>query len=172
VWINRDTQAHEPVSGSADTLARDNIFTIGTIPGGESRGWIVDTNVHNVPYFCYRHPAERGTIVVLPKEEDSMTMNERLRFLDSVFEFRDTGNQAQRIRTGLARQLDPAVLRQIADEDLVKLQNKMLTIVFWDLSGFSALCEKLKQFPELVTEFLKEYFTQANKIIHTYNGVV
>jgi class 3 adenylate cyclase len=82
------------------------------------------------------------------------------------------GQQRQRIRTGLARQVDPVVLGQISDEDLVKLQNKMLTVVFWDLSGFSALCEKLKQFPELVTEFLNEYFAQANKIIHTYNGVL
>jgi class 3 adenylate cyclase len=47
-----------------------------------------------------------------------------------------------------------------------------LTIVFWDLSGFSALCEKIKEHSLLVVEFLKEYYTKATEIIHKYNGVL
>ena len=45
-----------------------------------------------------------------------------------------------------------------------------MTIVFWDLSGFSALCEKIKGHPVLVVEFLKEYYARATEIIHKYDG--
>ena len=47
-----------------------------------------------------------------------------------------------------------------------------MTIVFWDISGFSVLCEKLIDHPELVAEFLREYLGIATKIIHEYGGVV
>jgi class 3 adenylate cyclase len=52
------------------------------------------------------------------------------------------------------------------------LQNKILTIAFWDISGFSNLCEKLKDHPELIAEFLREYLELATTIIHEYRGVV
>ena len=52
------------------------------------------------------------------------------------------------------------------------LQNKVLTIVFWDITGFSILCEKLIDHPELVAEFLREYLGVATKIIHEHMGIV
>ena len=42
-------------------------------------------NIGNIPYFCTLHPSERGTIVVIPKHEESLTNSERLELLDSVF---------------------------------------------------------------------------------------
>ena len=47
-----------------------------------------------------------------------------------------------------------------------------MTIVFWDISSFSVLCEKLIDHPELIAEFLREYLGIATKIIHEFGGVV
>ena len=47
-----------------------------------------------------------------------------------------------------------------------------MTIVFWDISNFSDLSEKLKDHPELIAVFLNEYFAIAIPIIHEYNGIV
>ena len=76
------------------------------------------------------------------------------------------------MRTTAKRHFHPKTLLKIADPDLVKIHNKILTIVFWDLSGFSALCEKIKGHPVLVVEFLKEYYSKATEIIHKYDGVL
>lgn len=74
------------------------------------------------------------------------------------------------MRTAAKRHFHPKILLKIADPDLVKIHNKILTIVFWDL-GFSALREKIKGHPVLVVEFLKEYYAKATEIIHKYDGV-
>ncbi len=55
----------------------------------------------------------------------------------------------------------PVVLEQIRDPELVTMQNKFLTIVFWDISGFSVLCERLQFHQELVVAFLREFFSEA-----------
>jgi class 3 adenylate cyclase len=68
--------------------------------------------------------------------------------------------------------LDPVVLDLIKDPNMVNVQNKILTVVFWDISGFSALCEILKEHTQLVVAFLKEYFSEANRIVHKNNGIL
>jgi class 3 adenylate cyclase len=55
---------------------------------------------------------------------------------------------------------------------LVPIHNRILSIVFWVVSGFSNLCNILKNEPHLVVVFLQEYFTIANKIIHKHNGIL
>ena len=64
------------------------------------------------------------------------------------------------------------MLEQINDPNLVNVQNKILTLVSWDISGFSVLCEILKENTQLVVAFLKEYFSEANKIVHKNNGIL
>jgi class 3 adenylate cyclase len=44
--------------------------------------------------------------------------------------------------------------------------------VFWDISGFSVLCESLQFNQELVVAFLREFFSEAATIIHKYDGVL
>jgi class 3 adenylate cyclase len=61
---------------------------------------------------------------------------------------------------------------QLLDPNLVNMQNKILTLVFWDISGFSVLCEILKENTQLVVAFLKEYFSEANRIVHKNNGIL
>ncbi|MCU0287773.1 MAG: adenylate/guanylate cyclase domain-containing protein [Acidobacteria bacterium] len=47
-----------------------------------------------------------------------------------------------------------------------------LTIVFWDIRGFSWLCEILKAKPELIAGFLQDYFETAARVIFEHGGVL
>ena len=131
----------------------------------------IDSNQLSIPYYCSIHPAERGLIAILPKDEGQMTTDERLKFLAAVSP--SLFNQEnQKILTRLQRQLDSAVVEYLSNPHAPLIQNKILTIVFWDISHFSNLSEKLKRYPEMVAMFLNEYLTMAIPIIHEYGGVV
>ena len=100
-----------------------------------------------------------------------MTNTQTLKFLDSIVPslFDDENRE---IVTRLQRQVDPTVVEYLSNPRAILLQNKILTIVFWDISGFSNLCEKLKDHLELIAEFLIEYLELATRIIHEYGRVV
>jgi class 3 adenylate cyclase len=72
----------------------------------------------------------------------------------------------------LSRYEDPVVREGYYRHELEAIHNRILTIVFWDISGFSNFCNILKNEPHLIVEFLQEYFTIANKIIHNHNGIL
>lgn len=52
------------------------------------------------------------------------------------------------------------------------IHNSILTVVFWDVSSFSKLCNILKNEPHLIVDFLQEYFTVANEITHKHKSVL
>jgi adenylate cyclase len=52
------------------------------------------------------------------------------------------------------------------------MDDKIITIVFWDIQGFSALCRGLELTPGLLTLFLKEFFEAATHVIVEQGGVV
>jgi class 3 adenylate cyclase len=170
-WMNRDTKTHRLTSCNADSLLPTKYFYTEDIPRGGSTTVKLESSQPAIPYYCSLHPAERGLIVILPKEEDEMTNIQRLKFLDSIAPslFDDENRE---IVTHLQRQVDPTVVEYLSNPHAVLLQNKILTIVFWDISGFSNLCEKLKDHPELIAEFLREYLEVATRIIHEHEGVV
>jgi adenylate cyclase len=172
-WINHDTKNHRLVSGNPDTLISDGIFDTGEILGGNARSIQFNTlqGAKSIPYFCLLHPNERGTVVILPMEENSLTNDKLLEFLESTFAF-DNSVEFKKMHTSLEKYVDPVVLEQIRDPELVTMQNKILTIVFWDISGFSVLCESLQFHQELVVAFLREFFSEAATIIHKYDGVL
>lgn len=73
----------------------------------------------------------------------------------------------------LKRYFDPKVFSKIEkDPELINIRNKHLTIVFWDIRGFSKLCEDLKVHPDLIAGFLKEYFDVAANVIFKHQGVL
>lgn len=55
---------------------------------------------------------------------------------------------------------------------LLGMEVKIVTIVFWDIQGFSALCHSLEMSPGLLTLFLKEFFEAATQVILEQGGVV
>lgn len=172
-WTNQDNKSHRLVSGNPDTLVSDGVFDTGEILIGKTGSIVFNTSnrTTSIPYFCSLHPNERGTVVVLQREEDLHNDEERLQLLESSF-ILDDSPEFKKMHTSLEKYVDPVVLEQIQDPELVTMQNKILTIVFWDMSGFSVLCEKLKSHKELIVEFLREYFSEAAMIIQKHKGVL
>jgi adenylate cyclase len=73
----------------------------------------------------------------------------------------------------LKRYFDPAVAERLHDhDDALALTERMVTIVFWDIRGFSKLCEILKAHPELISGFLREFFDTSAGIVFRYGGVL
>ena len=172
-WTNHDTRNHRLVSGNPDTLISDGVFDSGEILIGKSGSIRFNTSerASSISYFCSLHPNERGIVIVLPREGGLLSDEQRLQLLESTL-VHDGSPEFKKMHTSLEKYVDPVVLEQIRDPELVTMQNKILTIVFWDLSGFSVLCEKLKSHKELIVEFLREYFSEAAVIIQKHKGVL
>jgi len=170
-WINHDLKVHKLTSGDGHSSLPTGFLQTDDILPGKLTTVKIDSNQQSIPYYCSIHPAERGLIAILPKDEDQMTTDERSKFLAAVSP--SLFNQEnQKILTRLQRQLDSAVVEYLSNPQAPLIQNKILTLVFWDISHFSDLSEKLKQYPELIAVFLNEYLTMAIPIIHEYGGVV
>jgi class 3 adenylate cyclase len=63
-------------------------------------------------------------------------------------------------------------LSSSTDSRSQKMEQKIVTIVFWDIQGFSVLCYSLEISPILLTLFLKDFFDAAIQIVSRYDGVV
>ena len=170
-WINRDTKVHNLISGDANSTLQSPFFQTGSMLPGESTTVKIDSNQQSIPYYCTMHPSERGVIGMLSKPEEQMTEEEKSRFLDDI-NLAISDNANQKILTRLQRQLDPAIIEYLSDPNATLIQNRVLTIVFWDISNFSKLTEVFKDHPELIAVFLNEYLGVAVPIIHEYGGII
>lgn len=73
----------------------------------------------------------------------------------------------------LRRYFDPRVFETIERQpSLLAIQPRTITVCFWDIRGFSLLCEILKAHPTLIADFLKEYCDAAAKVIFEHSGVL
>ena len=73
----------------------------------------------------------------------------------------------------LRRYFDPKVFETIErDPSVLSLGARTLTISFWDVRGFSLLCEILKAHPTLIAGFLKDYCDVAAHIIFQHGGIL
>jgi len=72
----------------------------------------------------------------------------------------------------LVKYFDPLILEVLLDPKKYQIQSKYLSIVFWDISGFSDLCNRFTDNPIMIIWFLRKYFNEANEIIHKYNGIL
>jgi adenylate cyclase len=73
----------------------------------------------------------------------------------------------------LRRYFDPKLFDAIeSDPSVLALRQRTITICFWDVRGFSYLCEILKAHPTLIARFLKEYFEEASRTVFGHGGVV
>lgn len=79
----------------------------------------------------------------------------------------------QRKVTFMKRYFDPKVFGIIEEKpDLLNIGIRNVTIVFWDIRGFSRLCESLKEHSTLISDFLKEYFQVSSEVIFKHGGVL
>jgi class 3 adenylate cyclase len=72
----------------------------------------------------------------------------------------------------LAKHIDRIFYNDLRVLQFDRLKRIQLTVVFWDVSGFSALCKELYLYPNNISYFLKEYFERAIKIIKKHHGVL
>jgi class 3 adenylate cyclase len=72
----------------------------------------------------------------------------------------------------LAKHIDPIFLDDLKILQFRTLKPVVLTVVFWDVSGFSDLCIELYYHPNGINLFLNEYFKMAIKIIKKHHGVL
>lgn len=73
----------------------------------------------------------------------------------------------------LRRYFDPQVFETIIRQpSLLELKSRHVAVAFWDIRGFSAICEILKDQPHLISEFLREYCELAARLIFENGGVL
>lgn len=73
----------------------------------------------------------------------------------------------------LRKYFDPKVFGVIEKyPSLLSIKRRILSIAFWDIRGFSRLCEILKAHPDLIVGFLKDYCELAARVIFAHNGVL
>ena len=47
-----------------------------------------------------------------------------------------------------------------------------MTLVFWDISRFSILCNELKNISVEIAGLLRQYFDEVVRVIHKHRGIV
>lgn len=68
--------------------------------------------------------------------------------------------------------IDQSLVGQIIKGDKLGARLKKMVIVFWDIRGFSRLCEILKSYPHLIASFLTEYNALAVEIVSSNEGII
>jgi class 3 adenylate cyclase/plastocyanin len=172
-WINNDSEFHHLISGDIENGKPDGIFNSGIIQPQKCYSKKFDSPTGLVRYYCVMHPAEQGFIIIndtslLDKTDEDITNNIKFNYLNKIF----TNVQSQPIESMLIRYVDPIILETFYDPNLDIFRNKVLSIVFWDISGFSYLCELLKNEPYLIVGFLREFFNEADNVIHENKGIL
>lgn len=185
-WYNTDNDSHSLVFDRQIIPYNIKIGDVGP------RGILTkrfDSYVPRIDYSCAMHPEELGTIVIYPKPENEMTNTDTLRHLtgflgkDPPDILKHLGHKAipygetilpsiSADHITLDKFLDPAIYRSLADPDLYQFRSKNMTIVFWDISHFSDLCNTLRQQPVMIAGFLREYIDAAIEIIHAHRGII
>ena len=72
----------------------------------------------------------------------------------------------------LEKYFDSKIINILKDPEQRTLKYKYLSVVFWDVSGFANLCNKLVDEPLAIAELLKLYFQEAHDIIHRHDGII
>jgi len=72
----------------------------------------------------------------------------------------------------LSKFFDPYLLELLRNPVVLEIRNVCMTVVFWDVSNFSRLCNKLNRDEEAITGFLREYFIEAAKVIYRHRGIL
>jgi adenylate cyclase len=112
---------------------------------------------------------QKNTPGVIAVEEIFFKTQAALRFRELTLNEVDN----QKRLAFLRRYFDPSVFGMLQKSpDLLNLRTDTLTICFWDIRGFSRLCETLKVHPTLIAGFLKEYFQVGAEVIFKHHGVL
>ncbi|MFB5598990.1 MAG: adenylate/guanylate cyclase domain-containing protein [Nitrososphaeraceae archaeon] len=183
-WLNVDHKQHNLIfDREIDPYGAE----IGLLDPLQSLTKDFDTFIPRIDYRCSLHPNEHGTIIMSQNNEkqiyktkksnrNGFPINEEIQNRSKDISIPNIGKpifeDVEPNHITLQRFLDPRIYSSLKNPNLYLLQSKKLTIVFWDIHGFSTLCNKLEKEPVTVVGFLREYFDLATKIIHNNSGVV
>lgn len=105
-----------------------------------------------------------------------VTINEIISKTKIALKFRELALmeiENQKKLSFMKRYFDPRIFGKIEENpDLLNIRKKNISIIFWDIRGFSLLSENLKEHPTLISGFLKEYFQKSADIIFKHGGVL
>lgn len=78
----------------------------------------------------------------------------------------------QEILDHMQKYFDPLIFDKIIKSGILPSTNKTITIAFWDIRKFSAMVESLRTNPEMVVNFLKDYFDLATDVVSRNGGIL
>ena len=85
-WINFDTKPHTLIFIPVKPPNNYNIPSLGPIKPDAKISAPFNFDCQRIDYYCNFHILEKGSIVILPKDEKDMSNTEHLRFLQNVFD--------------------------------------------------------------------------------------
>lgn len=169
--INKDSTPHHLISGDPEEGRPDGILNTDSIIPGEVYSKKFEATIGLIKYYCVLHPAERGFIIIYDQQMNKSEIDADIK-TKNYFDSMITDIQTYSLESMLIRHVDPIVVDLFNNPHLDTFRNKVLTIVFWDIGGFSLLNKILNNEPYLIVGFLRQFFNEANKIIHKNNGIL
>ena len=120
---------------------------------------------------------EKGAFDCITKSTPGVkTIDEIILKTKIALKFRELAKKEiehERILSSLRRYFDHKICNTIENNpELLKPRKKTITIVFWDIRGFSKLCDILRDHPTDVSEFLKDYFKESSEAIFNHQGIL
>lgn len=110
------------------------------------------------------------------RRRNLMKLYENIMSIFSIFisMFTDIKQDREKFSQAVEKFLDPKLKKEIharsAEEIYIGGKKKKATVFFSDIRGFTSMTEKFK--PELIVEFLNDYFNVATSIIEKNHGSV
>lgn len=176
-------QAREMIETHASKADAIDLLVTTFVVGGEQKTlrlvsqatsvdpWLMTVFIiERFPLFKEYEAFEHGAFAVIEKDVVGKLTREEVDIrLRGALCYRDHARRTLALR----RYVDPRVFRAIhEDPDLLDLSSRTVTVAFWDLRGFSWLCEILRENPRLITGFLNDYFHLASECISECGGVI
>lgn len=84
-WTNLDTQSHTLLFYYFGNNEPENLGKLGPLMPNEFQDKRFDYNYERIDYYCQSHPNERGSVIIFPTNEESMSNTDRLDFLSRNF---------------------------------------------------------------------------------------
>jgi adenylate cyclase len=72
----------------------------------------------------------------------------------------------------LAKYFDPFIFKNLGALTFEETRWISLAVAFWDVGGFSLMCNKLVEDNAKITYFLRDYFNTAARIISKHKGIL
>lgn len=79
----------------------------------------------------------------------------------------------QKQLANLSRFLDPRVLQAaVRDPKMLNVRIRRATVVFWDIRGWSQLCQRLANQPQTLLGFVNDYYGLSTEIVFRNGGLL